>query len=89
VEHVTLWHGGTSSVYIPKNGIAGSPGRSIYNFLRNLQIDSQSSGTSLQSHQRWRDSSSGSVLSFHPHQHVLSPEVLIVAILIISISGSF
>jgi hypothetical protein len=39
VEHVPLWHGGASFGYIPKSGIAGSSGRSISNFLRNLQIN--------------------------------------------------
>ena len=78
VEHVPLWHGGASFGYIPKSGIAGSSGRSISNFLRNLQIDFQSGCTSLQSHQQWRSVP----LSPHPLQHVLSPEVLILAILI-------
>jgi hypothetical protein len=50
VEHVPLWDGGTSFGYIPKSGIAGSSGRSIPNFLRNLQIDFQSGCTSLLSH---------------------------------------
>ena len=78
VEHMPLWHGGASFGYIPKSGIAGSSGRSISNFLRNLQIDFQSGCTSLQSHQQWRSVP----LSPHPLQHVLSPEVLILAILI-------
>jgi hypothetical protein len=39
VEHLFLWHDGASFGYIPKSGIAGSLGRSISNFLRNLQID--------------------------------------------------
>jgi hypothetical protein len=77
VEHVALWHGGASFGYIPKSGIAGCSGRSISNFLRNLQIDFQSGCTSLPSYQQWK-----SVLSPHPGQHVLSPEVLISAILI-------
>jgi hypothetical protein len=54
--------------------IAGSSGRTVFNFLRNRQIDSQSGCTSLQ----WRSVS----LSPHPHQHVLSLEFLILAILI-------
>jgi hypothetical protein len=29
VEHVSLWHGGSSFGYIPKSGIAASSGRSI------------------------------------------------------------
>ena len=78
VEHVPLWHGRASFGYIPKTGIAGSSGRSISSFLRNLQIDFQSGCSSLQSHQQWRSVP----LSPHPHQHVLSPEVLSLAILI-------
>jgi hypothetical protein len=78
VEHVPLWHGRASFRYISKSGIAGSSGRSIFNFLRNLQIDFQSSCTSFQSHQQWRSVP----LSLHPCQYLLSPEVLILAILI-------
>ena len=78
VKHVPLWHGGASIGYIPKNGIYGSLGRSISSFLRNLQIDFQSGCASLQSHQQWRSVP----LSPNTCQHVLSPEVLILAILI-------
>ena len=73
VEQVPLWHGGASFGYIPKSGIAGSSGRSISNFLRNLQIDFHSGCASLQFHHQWRSVP----LSPHPLQHVLSPEVLI------------
>ena len=68
VEHVSLWYGRKSFGYMSKSGIAGSSGRSIYNFLRNHQIDFQSGCTSLQSYH---------VLS----QHMLSLEFLILAIL--------
>ena len=78
MEHMPLWHGGASFWYIPKSGIAGSSCRSISNFLRNLQTDFQSGNTSFQSHQQWRSVP----LSAHPHQHVLSSEDLILAILI-------
>jgi hypothetical protein len=78
VEHMPLWHCRASFRYIPKSGIAGASGRSISKFLRSLQIDFQSGCTSLQSHQQWRSVP----LSPHPLQHVLSPEVLILAILI-------
>jgi hypothetical protein len=78
VEHVPLWHGGAFFGYIPKSDIAGSSGRSISNFLRNLQINIQSGCTSLQSHQQWRSVP----LSLHPFQHVFLLEVLILPILI-------
>jgi hypothetical protein len=78
VEHVPLWHGGISFEYISKSGIAGSLGRSISNFLMYLQFDFQSVCTSLHSLQQWRSVP----LSPSPFQHVLSPEVLILAILI-------
>jgi hypothetical protein len=78
-EHVSLLYVvGTSFVYMPRRGIAGSSDSTISNFLRNLQIDFQSGCTSLQSHQQWR-----SVPLFpHPCQLLLSPEFLILAILI-------
>ena len=77
VDHVPLWHGGASFVYMPKSVLAGSSGRSIPNFLRNLQIDFQSGCNSLQFHQQWRSIP----LPPHPLHHVLSPEVLFLAIL--------
>jgi hypothetical protein len=39
--------------YIPKSGITGSYGRSMFSFLRRLQIFFQSGYTSLHSHQEW------------------------------------
>ena len=61
----------------PKRGITGSSGSTMSNFLRNRQTLFQSGFTSLQSHQQWRSVP----LSPHPHQHLLSPEFLILAIL--------
>jgi hypothetical protein len=78
VEHMPLWHGGASFGYIPKSGIAGSSGRYIYNFLRNLQIEFQSGGISLLSHQQWRSV----LLTPNSCQYVMSPGVLILPILI-------
>jgi hypothetical protein len=77
VEHVSLLYDGESSGYMPRSGIAGSSGRTISNFLSNQQTDFQSGFTSLQSHQQWRNVP----LSPHPHQHLLSPEFLIIGIL--------
>jgi hypothetical protein len=78
VEHMSLWDGGVFWRYMYKSGIAGSSGRTISNFLRIIQIDFQGGCTSLQSHQQCRSVP----LSPHPHQHVLSFEFLILAILI-------
>jgi hypothetical protein len=76
VDHVSFFPVGTSSGYIPRRGIVGSSSSTRSNFLRNHQTDFQSGCTSLQSHQQWR-----SVLSPHPHQHLLSREFFILAIL--------
>jgi hypothetical protein len=77
VEHVSFLPVGTSSGYMPRSGIAGSNGSTMSSFLRNNQTDFQSGSTSLKSHQEWRSIP----LSPHPHQHLLSPEFLILAIL--------
>jgi hypothetical protein len=77
VEHVSLLQVRTSSGYMPRRGIAGSSGSTVPNFLRNCETDFQSGCTSLQSHQQWRSDP----LSPHPHQHLLSPEFLILDIL--------
>jgi hypothetical protein len=73
----SLLYVGTSFEYMPRNGIAGSSGSTMSNFLRNCQTDFQSGCTSLESHQQWKSAP----LSPHPHQHLLSPEFLILAIL--------
>jgi hypothetical protein len=54
VEHVFLLYVGASFGYMFRDGIAGSSGRTISNFLRNSQTDFQRDCTSLQSHQQWR-----------------------------------
>jgi hypothetical protein len=78
VEHVSFLPVGTSSGYMPRRGVAGSSGSTMSNFLRNRQTDFQSGCTSLQSHQKWWSVP----LCPHPHQHLLSPEFFILAILI-------
>jgi hypothetical protein len=77
VWHVSLLQVGACSGYMLRSGIAGSSSRKMPNFLRNCQIDFQRSSTSLQSHQQWRSVP----LSPHSHQHLLSPEFLILVIL--------
>jgi hypothetical protein len=77
VEHVSFLPVGISSGYMPRRGIAGSSGSTVYNFLRNCQTDFQSGCISLQSQQQWRSVP----LSPHPHQHLLSREFLLLAIL--------
>jgi hypothetical protein len=77
VEHMSLLQVGTSSGYMLRSGIAGSSSSTMPNFLRSCQTDLQSGSSSLQSYQQGRSVP----LSPHPHQHLLSPEFLILAIL--------
>jgi hypothetical protein len=74
VEQVSLRDGGISFVYMSRSRIAGSWCRTVPNFLRNRQIDFQSGS---HSHLQWRSVP----FAPHPHQHLLSIEVLILAIL--------
>jgi hypothetical protein len=63
--------------YIPRSGIAGSYGRSMFRFLRSLQIFFQSGCTSVHSHQQWIR-----VPFFpYPHQHLLLVVFWMMAIL--------
>jgi hypothetical protein len=77
MEYVSLLHVGVSSGYMPRSGVPGSSGNSMFNFLRTCQTNFQSGSTNLQSHKQW----SSVPLSLHPHQHLLSSEFLILAIL--------
>ena len=73
VEHVSLLCIGASSGCMPRSGIAGSLGNSMYN----LEKPPNWFPEWLQSHQQWRSVA----LPPHPCQHLLSAEFLILAIL--------
>ena len=63
--------------YIPRSGIAGSKGRSIFNFLRYLYTAFPNDCTSLHSHQQCLRVP----LCPPPHQHLLFVDLLMIAIL--------
>jgi hypothetical protein len=77
VKHVSLLYAGTSFGHMSRCDIIVSLWKTISSFLSNHYNDFQSGCTSLQSDQQWRSVPR----SPHPHQHLLSPEFLILVIL--------